>query len=89
MQWVGAQQVAFGAADSALGFRTVAEAFGLDFVPLAVARCDLVVPTDLVDHPGIKIMLDVLQSEPLRREMACLPGYEATAAGRLIAEVQG
>jgi len=85
----GAQQVAFDAADAALGFRTVAEAFGLDFVPLAVARCDLVVPKDLVDHPGIKIMLDVLQSEPLRREMACLPGYDAKAAGRLIAEVQG
>ena len=47
------------------------------------------VPKDLVDHPGIKIMLDVLQSEPLRREMACLPGYDAKAAGRLIAEVQG
>ncbi len=84
-----AQRVASGAADAALGFRAVAEAFGLDFVPLAVARCDLVVPADLTDHPGVKIMLDVLQSAPLRREMACLPGYEATATGSLIAEVRG
>ena len=46
-----------GAADAALGLRAVAVATGLDFVPLEVVRCDLVIPQDLQDHPALKVLL--------------------------------
>ena len=62
-----AQRVAFTTADASLGLRVIARAFDLDFVPLATVRCDLVIPKDLLDHPTLNIVLDVLQSEALEQ----------------------
>jgi molybdate-binding protein len=81
----GAARVACGAADAALGLRLVAEAYGLHFVPLATTRCDLIIPLDLEDSPPLAALLDVLQSSRLRREIASLPGYESSFAGKVIA----
>jgi molybdate-binding protein len=67
-----------------LGLRIIAESFGLAFVPLAVTRCDLVIPSDLRDHPGITVLLDVLQSSRIRKELGSLPGYDPSAAGQVI-----
>jgi putative molybdopterin biosynthesis protein len=83
----GAQMVADHSADAALGLRAVAEAFGLGFVPLESARCDLVVPYDFVDHPAIRIILDTLHTRLLQEELASLPGYDVSRTGDVIAEV--
>ncbi|MBF0509291.1 MAG: helix-turn-helix domain-containing protein [Deltaproteobacteria bacterium] len=83
----GAQMVTFGLADAALGLKAVAAAYGLDFVPIQAVRCDLVIPADLLDHPGIKVVLDVLQTHSLRRELAALPGYESSCTGQIIGGV--
>lgn len=80
----GAQWVASGLADAALGLHAVASIFHLDFVPLTTVRCDLVIPDDQLDHPTIRIMLDVLQSKALRRDIASVPGYETSPIGSLI-----
>jgi molybdate-binding protein/DNA-binding XRE family transcriptional regulator len=81
----GAYRVLCGAADVALGLRAIAEFMGLDFVSLAVARCDLVIPKDMGEHPTIRIVLDVLQSATLARELSAIPGYDAAVTGKLIA----
>ncbi len=81
----GAHRVLCGAADAALGLRAIAEAFDLGFIPIASARCDLVIPADMLDHPTIKIVLDVLQSAALIQELAALPGYDAGITGNTIA----
>lgn len=73
-------------ADAALGFRAMAHAYGLDFVPLTAVRCDLVIPYDVINHPTIGIVMDVLQSKDLRRELQSLPGYDASFTGKTIAE---
>ena len=83
----GAYRVACNVADAALGLRAIAEAFSLDFVPIAAVRCDLVIPGDLIGHPTVKILLDVLQSAALRREIDAIPGYEAAVTGKIIAEL--
>jgi molybdate-binding protein len=83
----GAQQVAFGFADAALGFRAVANAYNLDFVPIQAARCDLVVPEDILPHPSMRILLDTLQTGELRKELQALPGYESSHTGDVIAEL--
>lgn len=82
----GAQKVAYGDADAALGFRAVANAYGLDFVPIQVARCDVVVPCDLADLSTMRILLDTLQSGEFRKELRALPGYESSLTGDIIAE---
>lgn len=83
----GAYRLACNVADAALGLRAIAEVYGLGFVPITAARCDLVIPGDLGDHPTIKILLDVLQSASLRKEIDSLPGYEGSVTGKTIAEL--
>jgi molybdate-binding protein/DNA-binding XRE family transcriptional regulator len=83
----GARMVSFGLADAALGLRAVAIAHGLGFVSLEVARCDLVIPLDLVEHPAIKLTLELLQTRGLREELTSLPGYDSSCMGTLIGEV--
>ncbi len=80
----GALRVASGSAGAALGLRIVAEAFGLGFVPLAVTRCDLIIPADLCAHPGITALMDVLQSAALRKELDSLAGYSAVDTGKIV-----
>jgi molybdate-binding protein len=81
-----AQQVAMTGADASLGLRAMAMAFDLGFVSLATVRCDLVIPLDLLEHPTLNIVLEVLHSEPFRKEMASLPGYGTESLGKVIAE---
>ena len=81
----GAQMVACGVADAALGLRPIAHAFGLDFIPITEVRCDIVIPADLIEHATIKIMLDVMQTRHLREEISLLRGYHPGQTGNTIA----
>jgi len=83
----GAFRIVCNVADAALGFRAVAEAYNIGFVPITSARCDLVIPNDLKNHPTVHILLDVLQSNSLRKEISSIPGYESSVTGNLISEV--
>ena len=83
----GAQTVLHRGADAALGLRAVAEAFGLDFVPITSVRCDLVIPKEFAHHATVKILMDILQSARLSRELSSLPGYDCAQTGRIVAEV--
>jgi putative molybdopterin biosynthesis protein len=82
-----AQMVAFNMADASLGLRAVADAYGLDFVHLETVRCDLVIPCDFLDLPKVKILLDILQTSALRKELSFLPGYESACTGKVIGQV--
>jgi molybdopterin molybdotransferase/putative molybdopterin biosynthesis protein len=83
----GAQKVLHHVADAALGLRAVAEAFGLEFVPIASVRCDLIIPKEFADHTTVKILTNLLQSHNLRRELSSLPGYDCAETGKVVAEV--
>ncbi len=82
-----AQMVAASMADAALGLRAVASAYELDFVPLEVVCCDLVIPSDLLELKAVKILLDVLQAGVLRKELAALPGYDPSNTGKVVGVV--
>lgn len=81
----GAFRIACNVADAALGFRVIAEVFGLGFVPVTAVRCDLVIPDDMQAHPTVKMLLDALQSAAMRREIGAIPGYESAVTGSTIA----
>jgi len=82
----GAQKILHGVCDAALGLKAVATAFNLGFVPVSRVRCDLVIPGDLLDHPGIKIALDTLQKQSFRNELSSIPGYDSSCTGTIIKE---
>ncbi|WP_321492199.1 substrate-binding domain-containing protein [uncultured Desulfobacter sp.] len=83
----GAEAVRHHVCDVALGLRSVAVTYGLDFIPLGHVRCDLVIPSDLLIHPGVATALDIIQTRSFREELACLPGYDTSDTGRIVAEL--
>ena len=87
--WAVARSVAGGGADAGVALRAAAQACGLDFVPLSEVHFDLVVPGDLLDHPAVEAMLDVLQTRGLRDELRALPGYDVSATGQVVAHIPG
>ncbi len=82
-----ARTIASGSADAGIGLRAAAQAFGLEFVPLAEVHFDLVIPNDQLDHPVVARLLDVLHSRRLRSELAALAGYDVSRLGTVTAEV--
>jgi molybdate-binding protein/DNA-binding XRE family transcriptional regulator len=82
----GAQMVAFGLADAAMGLRAIAATCQLDFVPIQFVRCDLIIRHDFLELPAVKILLDVLQTKALRRDLSSLPGYESSMTGKIVGE---
>ncbi|MDP9180977.1 MAG: helix-turn-helix domain-containing protein [Chloroflexota bacterium] len=83
-----ARAVAGGSADAGVALRAAAHAFGLGFVPLAEVRFDLVIPAAHVDHPTVRVMLDVLQSRALKADLAALPGYEVSHTGSTVMRLE-
>jgi molybdate-binding protein/DNA-binding XRE family transcriptional regulator len=82
-----ARAVAGGGADVGVTLRAAARALGLDFIPLAEARFDLVIPRDLLDHPAVAALLDLLQRRSFRAELGALPGYHVGRTGTVVAVV--
>jgi molybdate-binding protein/DNA-binding XRE family transcriptional regulator len=81
-----ARLVALGVADTGMALATVARAHGLEFVPLAEERFDLIIAKEHASDPRIARLLETLSSRTFRREMESLGGHVARDAGKLIAE---
>lgn len=79
-----AEAVAAGAADAGPGILAAARALGLDFVPLATERYDLVVLGEYVDLPAVQALLETLQRPPFRLEVEALGGYDVSPMGRVV-----
>ena len=61
-------------------------AFGLDLLPLAEERYDLVVPREALGDARVARLLDELTTGAARRDLGAL-GYDVGCAGERVAEV--
>ena len=74
-----ARHIRDGMADVGVGVETAAHYFGLDFIPLREERYDLIMRTDFLNtHPMAQKFLDAVVSQPFRREIEALGGYNLT-----------
>jgi molybdate-binding protein len=80
-----ARMVSMGIADAAVTLQSSAEAFALDFVPLARERFDLVFPSAMETEPRMVRLLEALASSGFRRDAEALGGLSARSAGSVIA----
>lgn len=81
-----AQTVSIGAADVGVATRDAAIACGLDFIPLAEERYDLVVPLASMEDARLQRLFDVMTSGATRRELTAL-GYDVRSCGDRIAQL--
>jgi putative molybdopterin biosynthesis protein len=79
-----AVNVRTGAANCGLGIRAAATALGLDFVPLARERYDLVIPTRFMDDPRIAALRECIGMDATQDRIKELGGYETTLTGRIM-----
>ncbi len=71
--------VLMGKADVGLGIRTVAERFGLDFIPVRPEEFDFVIRKDRLGKESVRLFLEALRSEEFKRELEKrLPGMRVT-----------
>jgi len=79
-----AAAVASGAADAGLGIYAAAKSLGLDFIPVAKERYDLVIPKEHLETPLVQAALEILSSPEFRAEVEKLGGYDTTETGRVV-----
>lgn len=68
-------------ADCCISTRAAARVFGLDFIPLATKRYDLVVRKAHLRLPQVEVLLETLGRASLRRELEGFAGYDMRPAG--------
>ncbi|NOZ77176.1 MAG: solute-binding protein, partial [Euryarchaeota archaeon] len=80
-----AAAVAHGRADAGIAIRTVAEEYGLGFVPLREEKYDFAIPKQSFEKPAVRAFLATLASEEFRQELDRTPGLKATPeSGKVI-----
>lgn len=78
-----ARMVEWGVVDSGVAIEASALAAGLDFVPLAEERFDLVVPTRHLELPSVRRFLDGLSESSFKAEASRLAGYDLSMLGHV------
>ena len=79
-----AANVMTGAADCGMGIHAAARALHLDFIPLALERYDLVIPTCFLCDPRILAVLDLLASSVFRSRIESQGGYDTSLTGQIM-----
>ena len=80
-----ARHIRDGMADAGVGVETVAQYFGLDFIPLREERYDLIMRTDFLHtHPMASKFIDAVVSQPFRKEIEALGGYDLNEVGKIL-----
>ncbi len=69
-------------ADCGLGIKAAAEALGLDFVPLARERYDLLIPACFIQDDKVVQVLNLLGARDFKAGIESLGGYETALTGR-------
>ncbi len=84
-----AVNVLSGRADVGMAIHASARALGLEFVPVAEERYDLVIPDTSYDDPKIGLLLQIVSCEPFRRMLSDMGGYDPSLSGTVMGRWDG
>ncbi|QRG69753.1 helix-turn-helix transcriptional regulator [Brevibacillus choshinensis] len=73
-------------ADVGIGIEKAARMVGVEFLPLIRERYDLVLLKNETNEKLIAHVLDILRSDPFRKELEAIGGYELTHTGTIMYE---
>ncbi len=71
-----AAAVAHGRADAGIAIRTVAEQYGLDFIPLREEEYDFAIPKEKIEKREVRDFLSALRSSEFRQMLERTPGLK-------------
>ncbi len=82
-----AASVAGGSVDAGMGIRAAAVALGLDFVPVAEERYDLIIPLAFRKMGKVRTVLDLMEKdEHFHSQVPALGGYNLRDCGKVMYE---
>jgi putative molybdopterin biosynthesis protein len=82
-----ASAVLTGIADVGMGILAAARALGLDFIPLAKERYDLVIPADFMEKETVSALLEIIRvDQEFRSSVEGLGGYDTSDMGKIMYE---
>jgi putative molybdopterin biosynthesis protein len=84
-----AAAVQSGRADCGLGITAAAQALDLDFVPLFDERYELAIPRKVLEDGLLDPLFEVAQSPAFRQAVSALPGYDLSAMGQVLVDLDG
>jgi len=84
-----AAAVQSGRADCGLGIAAAAKALDLDFVPLFDEQYHLVIPRRNLVGGLLDPLFKVAQSPAFRKAVSALPGYDVSAMGQILVDLEG
>jgi|Deesub1362A_J573_1020465.scaffolds.fasta_scaffold00005_272 putative molybdopterin biosynthesis protein len=84
-----AAAVAYGKADVGLAIKTVAEQYGLDFLPLREEKYDFVIPKAKINKVSVQKFIEILNSDEFKDVLRRIPGLKPNnKTGMIIHEPQ-
>jgi putative molybdopterin biosynthesis protein len=82
-----AAAVASGSVDAGMGIRAAAVALGLDFVPVAEERYDLIIPKTYLEDQKVQKVLDLIRhNRGFHQKILALGGYNLRDTGKVMYE---
>ncbi len=78
-----------GRADVGMAIYAAARALGLEFVPIAEERYDLVIPEASWEDSKLQLVMDIIASPTFRDRVTALGGYDVSASGTLMGRWDG
>jgi molybdenum cofactor synthesis domain-containing protein len=79
-----AVNVLSGRADAGMAIYASAKALGLDFIPVAEERYDLVIPESSWADEKIRLLLGIIVSDSFRRMVRAMGGYDVAESGKVM-----
>lgn len=81
-----AASVANNVADVGLGIRSAAKALGLDFVPIAWERYDLLMTREFLHSSSMDKLFGIISSRQFKDQVLSLGGYDVSSSGEVMWE---
>ena len=76
-----------GTADAGLGIFAAAKALNLDFIPVVTEQYDLVIPEEYFNSPGIRRLLETIQTDSFKKRVEALGGYSTVKTGMVVSDL--
>jgi putative molybdopterin biosynthesis protein len=76
-----ASTVATGVADAGLGILSAARAMGLDFIPIARERYDVIIPSIYFEDEKVLKVIETIRSDEFKRTALQMGGYDVSRTG--------